>query len=721
MQFIEEARRHFKANRGVMAYCNTGGDRQPAHPWKSIDREKLFDLAVVKFTKDPSTFMALVTGKRSGISVIDIDCKPNKDGTTKNGMEAWNAMIAKHPGSIDDAVCARSRSGGLHYYFTYTPELKHGQEKLFKLNDETWADIDIRNDGGNIVVAPTPGYSWIRSIFDHPLTECPSWIIEWHKQSVAKPKKTRGPKKKSTKKQDQEIPLEKLTKLVLSIPKQHCESYDSWYKILMALYRVSHHNGYAEEGLALAHEFSKQNEEKYNPEEVESKWKSAFDLEGDIGLGTIIHYSLAREYAAVKEQFEKTAFKVRHPLQYCIKNEGHDIWSYSRSDFLNLHENVFCDCKNEDGETIRKPFVPMWLSDQEIRTYDEIAFDPPPMKPKGDTFNLFTGLHAQCLPEPPEDYMELIKPILEHQMIMVGHDKAAFEYFVNWCAHRVQFPGLRPKTALVFLGDQGVGKGIFWEWFGESIVGKEFYFGTAGMRDLTGHFNEGLMNRILIFLDETKAKDTFKDAAELKRLIDAPTIKVNKKYCPVIDLRNCAGWVFASNEKLINVEAGDRRYVIFNVTSEKKGDRNYFKELGKSLESEAVVSSYFKFLQNKDLSGFDPERDRPMTETYTDMQEASAPIEVSFIQWLMETDAFKSKVWLRAMKLKERFEDFKRSNSLRADLLASTNLFGQSMKRFFNSRRDSKGMLYHMDEDHVRMKLVKAGYSWFHKQEPSFY
>jgi hypothetical protein len=108
--------------------------------------------------------------------------------------------------------------------------------------------------------------------------------------------------------------------------------------------------------------------------------------------------------------------------------------------------------------------------------------------------------------------------------LMVGEDDASLQYFVNWCAHRVQRPGERPKVALVFQSNQGCGKGIFWEWFGEKVIGSKYFFGTAGMRDLTGHFNEGLVHKVLIFLDESKTKDTFQNAEELKRLIDAPTI-----------------------------------------------------------------------------------------------------------------------------------------------------------------------------------------------------
>ena len=43
----------------------------------------------------------------------------------------------------------------MHFFFIYTPELKTGAGRL-------GPGVDVRNDGGYVVVAPSPGYDWDR-------------------------------------------------------------------------------------------------------------------------------------------------------------------------------------------------------------------------------------------------------------------------------------------------------------------------------------------------------------------------------------------------------------------------------------------------------------------------------------------------------------------------------------------------------------------------------
>ena len=695
--------------------------KRPIFSTVEVDRETIYHETCAKLKKEPATYsLALITGEESNLSVVDIDLKDDKG--IENGMAVWEATAAKHSHEgLGDAVCAKSQSGGLHYYFSYTPELAHGQKHCFKSESGQWSGIDIRNNsnGGFIVCHPSPNYEWIRSPFDSPLTPCPQWIIDWHKNSVAKQvKEEKAPTaKKESKSKNKKMALNELTWLVKRIRPDVADDYDSWLRVIMALHKTSHDGGYPSGGLRLAHEFSKRSS-KYDPDELDSKWESFSTADLRIGSNALVEFT-DNSYDVVKQKFESTCFKVLHPLQYCVEMPDYDdLWTYGRDPFIHLYENLFYTVATEEGPKKVK-FVLNWLQDEEIRQYEEVVFDPPPYKAKPKCYNIYRGLEAEKLDAVAEsDIKSLISPILTHLKIMVNHDDAGFDYVVKWLAHRIQFPGSRPKVALAFKSLQGAGKGIFWEWFGESIIGMKYYFSTSGMRDLTGNFNEGLKHRILIFLDETRTRDAFRESDELKRLIDAPTLKVNEKYSKVATLRNCAGWVFASNNSIpVCVENGDRRYFVAECSAEKKGDSNYFSNLAKAMKDPTVQRAFYEYLMDLDLSEFELERDRPTTDLYNDLKEAAAPADVAFVQYLIDTGMLEEEPKVvSGSKLQGYFNDFKEHFNFPKEVL-SGNRFGLAMKKWFVKSMPKNKATYYLDKAEAIKRLLAAGYTQFQPEQ----
>uniref|UniRef100_UPI0026263886 bifunctional DNA primase/polymerase n=1 Tax=Desulfurobacterium sp. TaxID=2004706 RepID=UPI0026263886 len=97
--------------------------------------------------KDPNIGIAVITGKPSHLTVIDFD-DPTQYFTIKNEI---------------DTIKQETRRGG-HLFFKYDPEIKTQVNK--KLN------MDVRNDGAFIVVAPTKGYT----MTGEELKEIPDWL-----------------------------------------------------------------------------------------------------------------------------------------------------------------------------------------------------------------------------------------------------------------------------------------------------------------------------------------------------------------------------------------------------------------------------------------------------------------------------------------------------------------------------------------------------------------
>jgi len=122
---------------------------------------------------------AIVAGKRSNITVVDIDVK---DG----GLTAWQELIAEH--GEPSTVKQLTPSGGLHYIFQYTP--------ISTTTKVGGVGIDIRNDRSYFLTAPSKIDGKPYVMVGEDVEEMPAWLFEWlndapkqggHKIDIAHP------------------------------------------------------------------------------------------------------------------------------------------------------------------------------------------------------------------------------------------------------------------------------------------------------------------------------------------------------------------------------------------------------------------------------------------------------------------------------------------------------------------------------------------------------
>lgn len=95
----------------------------------------------------PDAGVGIATGQASGLLVVDVDKKHGGEVTMREHTQAHGRPYT---------LMAKTPSGGWHVYF----ELP--QDTVVKSsNGDFGKGVDIRGDGGYIVAAPTPGYSWL--------------------------------------------------------------------------------------------------------------------------------------------------------------------------------------------------------------------------------------------------------------------------------------------------------------------------------------------------------------------------------------------------------------------------------------------------------------------------------------------------------------------------------------------------------------------------------
>ena len=141
-------------------------DKQPYIHWQEYQK-KMPSTDEVKdwFERFPDAMIAIVTGKVSGITVIDID--------TTEGFTIIDKIL---PDNIKCPV-AITPSGGRHLYFQYCPELVTRSRDL--------PGIDTKSDGGLITAPPSINaegkkYTWLKNfhIGDVTLPPVPQKYID---------------------------------------------------------------------------------------------------------------------------------------------------------------------------------------------------------------------------------------------------------------------------------------------------------------------------------------------------------------------------------------------------------------------------------------------------------------------------------------------------------------------------------------------------------------
>lgn len=519
--------------------------------------------------------------------------------------------------------------------------------------------------------------------------------------------------------------FEKLKNMLEFISSEHSDSYDTWSQIAYAIYNISHECGSIRKGINLIHTFSEQSD-NYDEEKVNKFIDGMKYTPHGYNMGTIVNYAknnpdyeltITKQYKDVKLQFEKNHFKIMHPICYC-KEENGEVYIINKTSFKDMYENLHHTEKTKDGSTVLKNFVGTWMRDKNIRTYKKLDFCPDGCP--DDVYNTFTGFNSKITDNPIN-----IEPMLNHIKILVGNDDVSYEYFVDWLASIVQTPGniQGQGIAILFKSDQGVGKGLFMNWFGRKVLGDKYYYSTSKIDNILGKYAIGVKNKLLVNLDEASGKDTFQNNDDIKNLITEPKLTFEQKYCNAFEINNFARLIFTSNNQTpIKIERTDRRFVCYESSSDKiiKKDRkgvildtpenkenvDYFKKLVSFVENPLSHDSFYTFLMNRDITKRDWQN-RPTTELYNDIRSQNTPPLALF---LADEHTRKNNNILSSL-LFSQYKNYASSMGFKVESINITQ-FGRMMNKYkgITKKRSSKGNVYFINANELKQYLIDMQY-----------
>ena len=115
------------------------------------------------WTKWPDALIGMPTGKATGIFVLDVDYDAERG---IDGEQSLSALVAQY-GELPETKTIRTRRGGRHLYFLMEPGIGNSTGKC-------GVGLDIRGEGGYVIVPPSPGYT---NINDADPAKAPDWLI----------------------------------------------------------------------------------------------------------------------------------------------------------------------------------------------------------------------------------------------------------------------------------------------------------------------------------------------------------------------------------------------------------------------------------------------------------------------------------------------------------------------------------------------------------------
>jgi hypothetical protein len=563
-------------------------------------KEATKDIEQIKnWFEDAQYNIGIVTGETSDLTVIDIDIS---DG--KRGAETWQTLIESFGEPV--TLMSRTGSGGMHIFFKYNAALKTSAGVLGE-------GIDVRNCGGFIVAPPSRHktgafYEWIDEAV--PIASLPHY----------------------------------LTKKVKKITRRKTSLFSSKYTLknvesMLDVIAPDSRDFRRAVGIILGREYDRSDEAW----EVYASWserrpsktsraareigmrESFYELsqlkpDSELTVGTIIAEAVKMGWAPTFGTVPKENFVFFAPSNVFLYRPTLSEWIAAAVDSA-------VSPINDQGKIIK---ATEWLKKNQLCT--SMTCDPLLDEDYISGYDCRDGeivriegaalFNAFRRPLIELGDQHLAQPFLQH-VYTVFPRSGDGRQFLDYMAHRVQHPGIKPRFALLIAGDQGVGKDTAVEMCIPAIG--SWNVANISAAHLESPFNEYASSVLIRISEQATQKDLnkwgFNEAVKVLIAGSPDFVKINPKYGQKHSIRMFCGVIITTNHLLsaIYIPEDDRRYdVIEAATKSEMGlkedsDRiTYFENLW-DWYKKGGDSHIAAFLHHRDLSNFSAENGQRKT------------------------------------------------------------------------------------------------------------
>ena len=243
----------------------------------------------------------------------------------------------------------------------------------------------------------------------------------------------------------------------------------------------------------------------------------------------------------------------------------------------------------------------------------------------GSTKKIFNGF----MPTTLEAIEGSVAPFLDFMEGRFGSAPDILEFFIDRLAWVVQYPGKKCNISIItYSKEQGTGKSIFGVIMGK-IVGRHNYSNVM-MDDFLSGWGDTVMNKLWVDVEEAHSQgtDRKKLLSILNRYSTVHIATLNKKYGEFkqVDLLSTL-YLTTNFDTAMTITDEDRRFLIWRLDNDKPELKkaNYDEGVVFSdwLENDQGYEKIFHFLQQRDVSKFEPYGLAPKTKFKEEMIKAT--------------------------------------------------------------------------------------------------
>lgn len=286
----------------------------------------------------------------------------------------------------------------------------------------------------------------------------------------------------------------------------------------------------------------------------------------------------------------------------------------------------------------------LWKKSPFSNRKDAVIYDPSTKK-ESENYNLWTGYYAERITEAPcKNYPKIFEKYI-YEALAPKEPKAA-EYIINWLAHMLQHPEVKPAVAIVaYSTRKGTGKSLLADIIFE-VVGRHS-IRLASSHQLLGKFTGHLSDKQFVNAEESAFAGSSKAGDELKNLISSQKQFLEKKGKDGFEVDSFVRLYITSNHlHSVQVSSDERRFlVVNNDESPYMHKDHFFADVAITPKKTSIdgvagkpnlskVRALYNYLMERDISEFNPS-DVPDTLAMSEQKLLSeAPLE-SFCKHVM--------------------------------------------------------------------------------------
>ena len=593
---------------GEFTPCHSPGKHPKRNGWQALRTTDPIDIQKMFFRIKGRQNIAVATGGKEGIIIIDID-----GDTGKSSL----ATLQKKYSELPKTVTVQTGSGGQHLYYRSPHKISN------KASSVLGPKIDVRGDGGLAIAPgslhPSGNYYVFEeglSPLDVPVADLPEWLVEL----------LRGEKPETTKSKLPKLPKSSALKSSLSNPDrwlnrlqeeigdgQNGSGFDGPIYSAMCKYHLKTKQEHdAEEFISLVKPVilnaeckDQRNVHRYATDEyLQDQYEKARRFASTVHAGAASdELSLSEQLMRLDSPASQAELLGEHYAMVTVGKQmimattpesGQKLEFINISDFHHKFSNVQYSEDCGSGAPKLKPSSRYFVDSQHCRRYDMICFEPDSSKVPKRALNSWTGFSVQPA---PGDWSNLKTHIHEN---VCDRNDSFFEWLLDWMAQIIQQPGRKSGSAVAFIGGKGTGKTKVVEWLSKAVA--PYSITISQPKHLTGSFNAHLHGKILLVAEESFWAGDRQAASALKHLITSDTVMIEQKGKDAIEMSNHTRLIFTSNEKWVapvDADGDSRRYFILRVADHRKNDADYFAAIDEQMNNGGLEAMIYELLERR--------------------------------------------------------------------------------------------------------------------------